>query len=62
MTKKRLEIFSHFFLFYIILKPPELSIQINSKRGKLVGVIKTLNEKDIEGNGKFSKKIYRKDK
>jgi len=46
MTKKRLEI----------------SIQINSKRGKLVGVIKTLNEKDIEGNGKFSKKIYRKDK
>lgn len=58
MTKKGLEIFSLFFLFYIILKPLELSIQINSKRGELVGVIKTLNEKDIEGNGKFSKKIY----
>ena len=49
MTKKRLEIFSHFFLFYIILKPPELSIQLNSPQMKNFHKYSKINKNYITG-------------
>ena len=48
MTKKRLEIFSHFF-FYIILKSLELSIQLNSPQMKNFHKYSKINKNYITG-------------